>query len=245
MNAGPGPAERPPTFGLEVHLSMMLKVIDEIKPQVVIIDPVSSFMNAGTESDAHAMLIRLIDLLKTRQVTALLTSLTAGGHMAEQTEVVVSSLIDTWVVVRNQEDAGERTRTLSIVKSRGMNHSNQAREFMLTDEGVDLTEVFVGPNGAILTGSARAAQGITDLAVVTALEKDSALRQTSLLRKRKMIEAKIAEMQADLAAETEEINLAINIQSATATELRSERSLLAKEREHLKHIERVAKVGRA
>ena len=151
-------AFRPSSFGLEVHLSMMLKVIEEIKPQVVVVDPVSSFMGAGTETDAHAMLMRLIDLLKTRQITALLTSLTAGGHLVEQTEVGISSLIDTWVLVRNLEQAGERTRTLSIIKSRGMNHSNQARELILTDAGVDLAEVFVGPNGGILTGSARAAQ---------------------------------------------------------------------------------------
>jgi circadian clock protein KaiC len=158
--------------------------------------------------------------------------------MAEQSEIGISSLIDTWVLVRNLEQAGERTRTLSIVKSRGMNHSNQARELMLTDEGVDLTEVFVGPNGSILTGSARATQETTDLAVVTALTEENARMQTSLSRKRQMVEAKIAEMQADLAAETEEITLAINTQSATAARLRSERSLQGREREHLIRAER-------
>jgi circadian clock protein KaiC len=226
-------ALRPATFGLEVHLSMKLKLIEEIKPHVAIVDPVSSLLGAGTEADAHAMLMRLVDLLKARQITALLTSLTAGGHMAEQSEVGISSLIDTWVLVRNMEQAGERSRTLSIVKSRGMNHSNQARELILSDRGVDLAEVFVGPNGGILTGSARAAQESTDLAVVAALTEDSARRQASLLRKRKMIEAKIAEMQADLAAETEEVDLAIRTQSATAAKLTGARSLLAKEREHL------------
>jgi circadian clock protein KaiC len=238
-------AFRPSTFGLEVHLSMMLKVIDEIKPHIAIVDPVSSFMGAGTEGDAHGMLMRLIDLLKARQVTALLTSLTAGGHMAEQSEVGISSLIDTWVLVRNLEQAGERSRTLSIIKSRGMNHSNQARELVLSDQGVDLAEVFIGPNGGILTGSARAAQESTDLAVVAALTEDNARRQTSLLRKREMIEAKIAEMQADLAAETEEVNLAIKTQTATAAKLTSARSLLAKEREHLTRAGRPSEGQRA
>ena len=202
-------------------------------------------MGAGTEADAHAMLMRLIDLLKARQVTALLTSLTAGGHMAEQSEVGISSLIDTWVLVRNLEQAGERSRTLSIIKSRGMNHSNQARELVLSDQGVDLAEVFIGPNGGILTGSARAAQESTDLAVVAALTEDNARRQTSLLRKREMIEAKIAEMQADLAAETEEVNLAIKTQTATAAKLTSARSLLAKEREHLTRAGRPSEGQRA
>jgi circadian clock protein KaiC len=182
-------ALRPSTVGLEVHLSMKLKLIEEIKPHITVVDPVSSLMGAGTEADAHAMLMRLVDLLKARQVTALLTSLTAGAHMAEQSEVGISSLIDTWVLVRNLEQAGERSRTLSIIKSRGMNHSNQARELVLSDQGVDLAEVFIGPNGGILTGSARAAQESTDLAVVAALTEDNARRQTSLLRKREMIRA--------------------------------------------------------
>jgi circadian clock protein KaiC len=238
-------AFRPSSFGLEMHLSLILKVIDEIKPQIVIVDPVSSFMAAGTASDAHAMLMRLIDLLKVRQITALLTSLTGGGHMAEQPDVDVASLIDTWVLLRNLEQAGERTRTLSIVKSRGMNHSNQVRELMLTNEGADLTEVLVGPDGSILTGSARAAQETSDLAVIAALHEDNARRQMIPLRNRKRVEAKVAEMQADLAAETAEINLAINTQSTTAAGLRSERSLLAKERERLRHAELAAGGGRA
>jgi circadian clock protein KaiC len=238
-------ALRPSTVGLEVHLSMKLKLIEEIKPHITVVDPVSSLMGAGTEADAHAMLMRLVDLLKARQVTALLTSLTAGAHMAEQSEVGISSLIDTWVLVRNLEQAGERSRTLSIIKSRGMNHSNQARELVLSDQGVDLAEVFIGPNGGILTGSARAAQESTDLAVVAALTEDNARRQTSLLRKREMIEAKIAEMQADLAAETEEVNLAIKTQTATAAKLTSARSLLAKEREHLTRAGRPSEGQRA
>ena len=93
----------------------------------------------------RSMLMRMIDLLKSRQITALMTSLTSGGHAVEQSEVGISSLIDTWLMLRNLEQAGERTRTLSIIKSRGMKHSNQARELVLSDHGVDLAEVFIGP----------------------------------------------------------------------------------------------------
>jgi circadian clock protein KaiC len=231
-------ARRPSSFGLEAHLSMMLCAIDEIKPQIVIVDPVSSFMGAGTESDAHAMLMRLIDLLKTRNITALLTSLTAGEHMLEQSEVGISSLIDTWVMVRNLERAGERSRTLSIIKSRGMNHSNQARELILNDHGIDLAEVFVAPNGGILTGSARAEQETADLAAVTALREEIARKQAALYRKRKVIETRIAEMQAELAAEIEEVELAAKSQTAAAARLTSARTMLAQEREHLARSER-------
>jgi circadian clock protein KaiC len=232
-------AFRPSTFGLEVHLSMMLKSLEEIEPRVAIVDPVSSLVGAGTESDTHSMLMRLIDLLKTRQITTFLTSLTAGMP-AEQTEIGVSSLMDTWVLLRNLESAGERSRTLAIIKSRGMNHSNQARELILSNDGADLADVFVGPNGGILTGSARAAQESADAAVAIAMTEETAVKQASLLRKRKVIEAKIAEMEADLAAETAEVELAAKTRDATAATLASTRSTLAREREHLSRTVRTS-----
>ena len=128
-------------------------------------------MAAGTDIDARSMLMRLIDLLKTRQITALFTSLTSGGHPAEQSEVGISSLIDTWLLLRNLEQAGERNRALSIIKSRGMKHSNQARELVLSDHGVDLAEVFIGPDGGILTGRSRVAQEAADRAAAAALAR--------------------------------------------------------------------------
>ena len=210
-------AFRPSTFGLEVHLSTMLKRIDEIKPRVVIVDPVSSFIAAGTDIDAMSMLMRMIDLLKTRQITALMTSLTSGGHAVEQSEVGISSLIDSWLMLRNLEQAGERTRTLSIIKSRGMKHSNQARELVLSDHGVDLAEVFIGPDGGILTGSLRVAQEAADRAAAAALEDETARKEAAMLRKRKAVEARIAEMQADLAAEAEEVGVAIGVQASAAS----------------------------
>ena len=186
-------AFRPSTFGLEVHLSTMLKRIDEIRPRVVIVDPVSSFIAAGTDIDAMSMLMRMIDLLKTRQITTLMTSLTTGGHAAEQSEIGISSLINFWLVLRNLEQAGERTRTLSIVKSRGMKHSNQARELVLSDQGVDLAEVFIGPDGGILTGSLRVAQEEADRAAATALGEEFARKEAAMLRRRKAVEARIDE----------------------------------------------------
>jgi circadian clock protein KaiC len=223
-------ASRPSSFGLEVHLGSMLRLIDQFQPQVVILDPASSFDLAGAHLDAKAMLMRMIDLLKSRQITALFTSLTAGGHAVEQSEVGISSLIDTWLMLRNLEQSGERSRTLSVIKSRGVKHSNQVRELLLSDKGVDLAEVFIGRDGQILTGSARSANMMADRAEAAALMQDVSRNKAALLRKRTAIEAKIAELQAELTAETAEIGLAITQQEATAASLATDRAALARER---------------
>jgi circadian clock protein KaiC len=225
-------AFRPTSFGLETHLSTMLKLVEQIKPLIVVLDPVSSFMAAGTEIDARAMLMRLIDFLKLQRTTALMTTLTSAGHAAEQSEVGISSLIDTWVMLHNLEQAGERTRTLSIVKSRGMSHSNQARELLLTANGIKLVDVFVGPNGGILTGSARIAQEAADRATLVALNQDVARKQAALQRKRNAVLARIAEMQCELTVETEEVELAIAQQNSAASILVTDRTAQAQEREN-------------
>ena len=211
-------ASRPSSLGMEVHLSSMIRLVDQFKPQVVVLDPVTSFSAAGTELDARAMLMRLVDLLKTRQITALFTSLTSAGDSAEQSEVGISSLINSWLVLHNVVQSGERARTLSVVKSRGMKHSNQARELVLTDHGAELADVFVGPDGTILTGSARMAQEAADLATAAALQQDIARKQAALARKRKALEARIAEMQAELALEAEDVGMTIAQQASTASE---------------------------
>lgn len=211
----------------------MLKRIDEIMPQVVIVDPVSSFIAAGTDIDARSMLMRLVDLLKTRRITALFTSLTGGGHAVEQSEAGISALIDTWLMLRNLEQAAERTRTLSIIKSRGMKHSNQARELVLSDRGIDLAEVFIGPDGGILTGSARAVQETADRAAAAALVDETARKEAAMLRRRLAVEARIAEMQADLAADAEEVGAAIGVQSSAASGRATARTTQAREREQV------------
>jgi circadian clock protein KaiC len=225
-------SSRPATFGLETHLSALLNAIEGFKPRIVVLDPVSSFEAAGGWLDVRSMLMRIVDLLKGRQITALLTSLTRGGE-PEGSVGGVSSLIDSWVRLRQGQQGGERTRSLTIVKSRGMNHSNQERELLLTDNGIDLVEVFVGPDGRILTGSARLAQQASDRAAGETHEQEIARRKALLLRKQRAAEAKIAEMQADLAAEAEAIGIAIEEAETGASGLMARRSRLAKEREEV------------
>ncbi len=141
-------AVRPSTFGLEVHISMMLKLIEDFHPEVVVLDPASSLESAGTMLDARSMLMRLIDLLKARQISSMFTSLTAGAEITWQSIVGVSSLIDSWILLRNQEQGGVQVRSLYILKSRGMKHSNQACQLLFTDHGLDLEPLRPPPDGS-------------------------------------------------------------------------------------------------
>jgi len=145
---------RPSSWGLELHLAMMHKHIAEYDPTVVVIDPITNFLVIGDSIETKSMLTRLIDFLKTKQITAMFTSLTSAGSELERSEVDVSSLMDTWILVKNIETNGERNRGLYILKARGMAHSNQVRELVVTDHGIQLIDVYVGADG-ILMGSAR------------------------------------------------------------------------------------------
>jgi circadian clock protein KaiC len=149
-------AARPTTSGLEGHLSAMHRVIEEKGPRVVVVDPISNLISVGTSVEVKAMLARLIDFMKVRQMTALFTSLTIDEGHPEGTDIGISSFMDTWLVLRNIEVNGERNRTLNVLKSRGMPHSNQVREFMLTSHGLKLLAV-VRDRGRVLIGSERAA----------------------------------------------------------------------------------------
>src|SRR5262245_3043682 len=188
-------ASRPTLLGIEAHLAVIHKLVNEFEPQVVVIDPISNFAAAGTEVDAQAMLLRLIDLLKARQITAMLVHLTGGGSAMESTDVGVSSLIDTWLFVRDIELAGERNRGLYVIKSRGMKHSNQIREFLLTSEGVKLEDVYIGPEG-VLTGSMRAAQEDREKATKLVRAQEIERKQRDLTRKRAALEAQIDALRA-------------------------------------------------
>ncbi|HEX5323835.1 MAG TPA: circadian clock protein KaiC [Capsulimonadaceae bacterium] len=148
-------SSRPTVYGLEMHLAVMYKRISQLKPQVVIMDPVSNFLSVGVREDVQAMLTRMVDFLKAQQITALFTHLNHGRDNIDATETAISSLVDTWVLVRDIESNGERNRGIYILKARGMAHSNQIREFLVTDHGIELVDVFREQGGSVLTGTAR------------------------------------------------------------------------------------------
>lgn len=204
-------ALRPTYYGLEMHLVKMHQLVNEFKPTVVIIDPITNLTYSGNEIQVKSFLMRLIDSLKTQQITTLFTSLNAGGSPVEQTDVGVSSLMDTWLLLRDIESNGERNRLLYLLKSRGMEHSNQVREFCLTSSGVELVDVYVG-SGGVLTGTARAVQEAQEKAAALVRQQEIEQKQRDLERKRKAIEAQITALHAQFEAEKEEIERMIQQQ---------------------------------
>jgi circadian clock protein KaiC len=197
---------RPTAHGLEMHLIKLHKLIDEHRPNLVIVDPLSSLTKAGTPLETEGMLMRMIDFLKGQQITAVLTSLTHGGDALEQTELGISSLVDTWLLLRDIELGGERNRGMYVLKSRGMAHSNKIREFVLTSEGFQLMEVYLGPDG-VLTGSMREAQQAREQLAADQRQQDIERRGRELERKRQILAAQTAIQEAQLDAERDELNL--------------------------------------
>jgi circadian clock protein KaiC len=196
---------RPTTYGLEMHLAMITKRISEFKPLACIFDPVTNLLTgASSEEEVNAMLTRLIDFLKSHQITALFTSLTTGNDAREATSAGVSSLMDTWLLLRDLEFNGERNRAIYVLKARGIRHSNQVREFILTNRGVNLVDVYVGSSG-VLTGSASVAQESREAAERQLTEQANRKRIRDLVRKRKLLENQIAALRAEFEGEGEEI----------------------------------------
>ena len=175
------------------------------------------------------MLTRLIDFLKVHQVTALMTNLISGGVMAENSGVDISSLVDTWLLLRDVELAGERNRALYILKSRGMAHSNQIREFLLTDRGIDLQDVYLGPDGA-LTGSARLSQEAREKTDALTRQQEIQVKQRERKLKREVLEARIAAMRKEFDAEEAEREQNISQEQAREEELRQGRERMADKR---------------
>jgi circadian clock protein KaiC len=188
-------ASRPTFHGLEMHLVQLHKMVAEFEPEAVIIDPISNFTAAGTTTEVQSMLLRLVDFLKERQITALFTHLTSGNDAREATDVGISSIIDTWLLMRDIELGGERNRGLYVLKSRGMKHSNQIREFVMTPEGIQLVDVYVGPEG-VLTGSMRAAQESREKAELARRQQEIDTKQRELEALRASLESSLQDRSA-------------------------------------------------
>lgn len=192
-------ATRPTFAGLEMHLTTVHRAVNQFAPSVVILDPLNSFISGDNAVEVKGMLTRLIDFLKSRQITALFTSLTAGGDALEQTDSAISSLIDTWVLLTAVNSGGERNRALSILKSRGMAHSNQTREFLITNHGIELRDVYLGPDG-VLTGSARLARESAEANERLERSQEIERRQRDLEQQRITLEAQVAALRQEFEA---------------------------------------------
>ena len=222
-------ATRPTAYGLETHLATLHRLVTEFEPSMVIVDPITNFLKAGTEFEADSMLMRLIDFLKARQITTVFTSLIRGGDHLEQTQVGISSLIDSWLVLRDIELGGERNRGMYVLKSRGMPHSNQIREFLLTNEGIELKDVYIGPEG-VLTGSMRLAQEARERSVALTRQHEIERRQRDLERKRRALNAHLDAQRGEFEAEEHELRLLIEQEQSAAERLRTSREDMARSR---------------
>jgi len=196
-------SKRATFFGLESYLTTMLKEINNFKPLVVILDPISSFIIGTNEFETKSMIMRLIDFLKFKHITLFMTSLTTGGTDLEHTEINMSSMVDSWLLLRDLEFGSERNRGIYILKSRGMAHSNQIREFILTDHGVELVDVYVGPE-SVLAGSARIAQEAKEKSEQLLHQQEIERKRLELDRKHKALESQIALLQVEFEAEKAE-----------------------------------------
>lgn len=195
---------RPTVHGLEMHLVRMHKLVSNFAPAVVIVDPISNLQSAGTADDSTNMLIRLIDYLRMKNILAFFVSLTSGTTVQETTDEGMSSMVDTWLLLRDVETGGERNRLIYVLKARGMAHSNQVREFLITSKGAKLVPAYLGTEG-VLTGSARVSQQMRERVREALVRDEIEGKKVTLRRRGKAIEAQIAALRAEYAAEADEL----------------------------------------
>ncbi len=222
-------ASRPALHGLEMHLSRMHRAIDRFRPDVVVLDPVSSLLSVAAIGDVQATLTRLVDHLKVQGITALMTNLTHGKTEQERTDAEISSIVDTWLLLVTLESSGERNRGLYVLKSRGMGHSNQIREFLLTDHGVELVDVYAG-SGGVLTGSARLTQEARERAAELAQKQELERKQRTLARRRAAFEAELTALRAKFEAEQADLATGLDEDRTRVARLRDDRQDIAASR---------------
>lgn len=222
-------ATRPAMQGLETHLLTMQRLIDEFKPAVVVIDAVTDFEELGTLLEVKSMVNRLVDFLKSKEITAIFTGLVSGKDI-EASGVGVSSTMDTWFHLQNIQDNLERNRALYLIKSRGMAHSNQVREFHLTNQGVKLRDVYIGSGHAYM-GAARAVQEATDRAKAVEKEQEIKRKQDEIESKHRLLEARISALKEEFKTEESNLQVALRNSQAALKKTASEQQIMTQRRE--------------
>ena len=217
-------AARPTLYGLETHLARMHRDIEQFQPRLVVIDPVSALR--GPDVELQSTLLRMVDMLKCRGITAVFTSLRTEGAFGQPGELGLSSLMDAWIKLVDMEADGERSRTLYVIKARGMSHSNQVREFQMSSAGVKLIDAYIGPAG-VLTGTARLVRESEEQAAALRRRQESERRKRDIARRRQAIERQIAELQASFEVAEEEEAVLLDEDEARETQLAGERKAIA------------------
>jgi len=236
-------ASRPSLQGLEQHLVTMHDTVKAFRPAVIVVDPISNLTLERTEAEEKPTLMRLVDFLKQQQITTLFTSLTTGGSVtnaAEDSQIGISSLMDAWLLLSNVEFNGERNRMIFVLKSRGMAHSNQVREFVLSGAGIDLVDVYLGAD-RVLTGTARVAQAALEHSAAELRRDNHERKLRQLASKRKAIEAQIAALKSEGEAEEAEVKFTIAQETLQETVTRQNSSAMAQLRGGAKAVNKSTK----
>ncbi len=219
-------AARPSLYGLETHLARMHRDLELFRPSAVVIDPISAFR--GPRTDVQATFLRMVDLLKSRSITALFTSLRTDEAL-DASDLGLSSLMDCWIKLVDVESAGERNRTLHVIKARGMSHSNQVREYRMSGHGIELIDVYVGVDG-VLTGTARVIQEAREQVARARGRQDSDRRRRELELRRDAVEREVAELRARLEREEAEMLGLIDEDAAREAAIEHARAVVATRR---------------
>jgi circadian clock protein KaiC len=222
-------AARATFYGMETHLARIAKEIREFQPDVVVFDPLTALASGSTAPDVSALCMRLLDSLKVAGITAVFSTLTSGEGSLEETEIGMSSLVDTWLLLRDIEFNGERNRGIYVLKSRGMAHSNQIREFVISGDGVKLLPTYLGPGG-VLTGSSRVQQEALDLAAEAERREEIERRRRRFERKRAALDGQIAMMQLELESERAELDAAMTDEAVRRSRVEAQEHQLARSR---------------
>ncbi|RST31250.1 circadian clock protein KaiC [Sphingomonas ginkgonis] len=218
-------AVRPTFYSLEMHLAVMLREVQRVGPALVVLDPISAFMDTGEELEVQSMLLRMIDFLKTQGISGVFTHL-AHVQGAAQTDAGLSSLMDAWILLLNREVNGEFNRELYLLKARGIAHSNQVREFVMSDDGIRLIEPFLGENGA-LTGSARRFEEARIRRDETVRLAERVRQEERIEQRRRKARAQIEALEAELRADELELSSLAEQESAYLTQARQDAAAMA------------------
>jgi circadian clock protein KaiC len=219
-------AARPSLYGFEMHLARMYRDIEQFNPSIMVVDPISAFRGPSTE--IHSTLVRLADICKTKGITAVFTSLSNAMSLAED-DRSVSSLMDTWISLQDAEATGERNHVLYVLKSRGMSHSNQLREYRLGSNGIEMIDAYIGPEG-VMTGTARLAQEARERQQDLTRRQDTDRRRREVARRRAVAELQMAQIRAAIEAEEAEVATLIEQEEARENAVIVDRSAMAARR---------------
>jgi len=222
-------AARPTFYSLEMHLAVMLREVTRFKPTLVVMDPISAFIGNADHLEVQSTMLRMVDFLKFRGITGVFTHLTHGQGDAVETDVGLSSLMDAWILLLNRESSGEFNRELYLLKARGTAHSNQVREFVMSDHGIRLLPPYIG-EGRALTGSARRAQEAQDRRLDAERSAETERRLSEIEKRRHKLNAEIEALNSELAADELELDHIRQSEENYRTQAQLDRAAMEKSR---------------